>query len=110
MIQLAADGRVPAAPVKSSLQTVLQPAGGGGTAACAVMVTPASAVVVATSRTDASRRRRTGGAAVAARGGGMDMPLCGDGSRERSLRVVRPVHTVVNVDLSRRTPVVPVVG
>jgi hypothetical protein len=35
MIQLAPDGNVPFAPSKSSLQTVVHPAGGVGTLACA---------------------------------------------------------------------------
>ncbi|GAB3376382.1 hypothetical protein GCM10027452_32990 [Micromonospora halotolerans] len=88
MIQLADEGRVPAAPVKSSLHTRFQPVGGGGTAACAVIVTVARAVAVASTaaaRESRRRDRRTAeGAAAAAGTGFIGVPLCGDG-QERAL-------------------------
>src|SRR5207237_5691784 len=106
MIQLAEDGRVPAAPVKSSLHTSDQPPEAGGTAAWAVMVTVASAVAVATTVAARASRRRdrrvTEGAATAAGAGLIGMPLCGDGARERSLRAfsTRPAGTCQRLSMA----------
>ncbi|GAA4674405.1 hypothetical protein Prum_031100 [Phytohabitans rumicis] len=57
MIQLADDGSVLAAPVKSSLHTRLHPDGVGGIAARAFMVTVSMAATTLRTAAAASRRR-----------------------------------------------------
>jgi hypothetical protein len=61
MIQFSDDGRVPAAPVKSSLHTGVQPDSGAGSAAvAAVAASPKPATTSAAEATKAGPRRGRG--------------------------------------------------
>ena len=93
MIQLADDGSVFAGPLKSSLQTRLQPPGVGGTAAlaCRAVAAEAAITVAAMAATVRQRRSRDRGACAVVV---IRWPLC-EGRRPEVLHVAKalPRHS-----------------